>query len=142
MHQHREHYICVCLDHFKDSKGLMPVCRGVQRHEQSTVDTAPVCLLHSKKMPLVILLHIVRHLWLSRRENTANSPLYRSLHVMTHIACGLSEDFKAAKSQLTISTGLEVSVPNLYRQETHRNRASRSAHPATENGTPCMPMAE
>lgn len=43
----------------------------------------------------------------------------------------------AVFNALTITPGLEVSVPNLYLQETQRKRASKSAQPATQKGMPC-----
>ena len=52
--------------------------QGVQRHEHCTAHPAAVCLIHSEEMLLVILLHIVGHLWLATCEYATHSSLHNS----------------------------------------------------------------
>jgi len=143
--QNREQHVRVSLNHLKHTKGLPPACRCVDRHEEGTVNTTSVRFFHSEELLLVILLHVVRHLWLSCREHTPNSSLQRRCKFNGTLVC-LAMQWKLSllvstlsiALNLTISTGFEGSVPNLYRHDTQRNRASRSAQPETEKGTPCV----
>ena len=116
--------------------------RCVQGHEQGAVYPAPVCLFHSQELLLIILLYVVQHFWLASGEYSTHRPLYSSLHqqpdcLETRLTVIRLQTYVAVACMLTMRAGLAISVPNLYRQETHRKSASRSAQPATEKGTPC-----
>ena len=59
LHKYRKGHICVGWDNFKHPKWVSSSCCCIQGHEQSAVNTAAMCFLHSQELCFVILLNIV-----------------------------------------------------------------------------------